>query len=664
MKRIVVSVLSFFIAVMGVFVAPRVSYAETLSSNNFHLVTDVSDESTIENDLGEDFRESVNTNVTVPYVFFLGEFGFSPNFSTDGSVVYGREYYTVYLYVYNPTDYVFNNEDYDISSRIATYDDGEGWTDLRTYKLVYLNCTVDNKYYKFKISDFYIDYLYNAVRDYSASYDFSMRPYIVEKFSVFLNEDPWNPLLVSTLRRSFTYCGFSKGFGGSNSSSLVCADSSLSLPLSVAPVWYRPGVTNGKSPYTRDSLHSVYFSIPNEYIDVYGDAAAFQATWLNAVLAPIIVTGNQEAYDELSRYVGVDLNSVSNKPSYSLLGAAVKQSAAGAGPWFYSFGYGYNVHSLYADGLASYLSLKNPLVYGSVFYKLAGVVNSGASDNSADNYIVSSSEIKTLMSEYSSKYKGNRVVATRLDGSTYVSPYNTDLFESVDSDFTFFDTEIPNSSSAIKGIPLTFGDYSQNFFQRNTPFYNYDVDFEDIPFVHEVSGSDLTGSVSDVSQRLFIDECFVSDLRSAYSPQSHLYLLRYKVSDYVSQEASVFYKGTYWGQEAYWFSDTNAYFAQESVDLQFEILNATFVDGVRYTTLNVEMAPIDIIPDLDPPSVVTPDNPKVPSTSSSSLGVLGFVVLIIVLVVVFVFIFKRGNRMIEAIKQKRADKSRRGKKDE
>lgn len=55
---------------------------------------------------------------------------------------------------------------------------------------------------------------------------------------------------------------------------------------------------------TQDSLHSVYFAVPNEYIKKYGAMTAVHAEWLNAVLAPALVTGNGNVYNAVKEYLG------------------------------------------------------------------------------------------------------------------------------------------------------------------------------------------------------------------------------------------------------------------------------------------------------------------------------------------------------------------------
>ena len=58
--------------------------------------------------------------------------------------------------------------------------------------------------------------------------------------------------------------------------------------------------------YTQDSLHSVWFSVPNEYMEKYGELYALHATYLNAVLKPMLVTGNREIYSSVKERLGIE----------------------------------------------------------------------------------------------------------------------------------------------------------------------------------------------------------------------------------------------------------------------------------------------------------------------------------------------------------------------
>ena len=79
--------------------------------------------------------------------------------------------------------------------------------------------------------------------------------------------------------------------------------------------------------------------------------------------------------------------------------------------------------------------------------------------------------------------------------------------------------------------------------------------------------------------------------------ESTVYLFRYQTTDYISQEATCLEKsGSRWRER-----DTNAYFFQETVNLDFDIIDVTFSNGEIATVIPVAMTPIDVVPSPTPP---------------------------------------------------------------
>lgn len=666
MKKIITLFLASVLILVGVSFSPSISHVEAKNANTSKLVTNVSDESSIESDLGEDYLSTVNTLDNVPYVFYLGEFGFSPKPIDDGEVFYGSRYYNAYLYVYNPTDTVFDDSSFFYTVGITVYSYGDENSIYNDFNPVFLSRTEDNRFYKFKIvpSSFLYEMAWKCCQNEEVSYTriYSVENFYVHKFRSSLSYS-------SQSVKRFSYTGFSSGFGGASAPSLQCAESAVTLDLKVTPMWYRAGESNGKNEFTRDCLDSVFFSIPNTYINEYGDPVAFKATWLNAVTAPYIVTGNEAAYLHLQDYIGVSVSD-RNYPDYSFLGNVYGDPVAPtAHAVTLGYGYWYNRRPFYSFNLiVTEEPSSSPHSYGVGLNKLLLLFYSGSTADSADSFVVTGDQLKKQMSEYSKLYPNNKLTALRADGTHYTSDYNRDLFASVDEKFTFFDT------SEIDCFLLRFGSVSRNIFNYTNPDIN--VNFEGIPVIKEVTDSDVVGTDISMSNELFIDKSFVSYLKSSFNKgkqDNHYYLFRYKQSDYIAQEATLYKKGSHilYG-ETFWKEDTNAYFAQESVSLQFQIIKATFLKGERYTTLDVRMDPVDVINDLTPPVSTHKDFSLFSFDGDSNwlqilLGLLILVIIVILLApflptiaraVVFVVTlpFKAIKAVSSAIRKKKRDK--------
>ena len=163
--------------------------------------------------------------------------------------------------------------------------------------------------------------------------------------------------------------------------------------------------------------------------------------------------------------------------------------------------------------------------------------------------------------------------------------------------------------------------------------------FEDIKAIYAVQESDLDGTAEEVSKRLYISEADYKDFYDYYYANKNLctvYLFRYQTSDYISQEAtlyqyypngSIFTTGRGWQR-----CDTNAYFFQQTVNLDFDIIDVTFSNGREDTVIPVVSKPIDVVPDATPPIYTQSD--KAPAWLLWLRTALG-IVLVIVLVIVF-----------------------------
>ena len=222
-----------------------------------------------------------------PQIIAFTEYAYS--FYTDNQGNYG-----LYVYVYNPQGLAFDTDTSRNSISLA-YAEKENWS---KYQLQFLNYSTragyEGLFYKFKVvltADKKEDIL-SAVKQTARVYEISEIELSVA-----------NSLKAYTVAMRYTYSGYSLGYGSAlaTESSLVCVTDGFEkyLNLDVHTTYYRPEGTNGKNDYTQDSLHSAYFAVPKDVVSEYGALSAVHATWLDAVLAPVLVTGNKAAYNAI-----------------------------------------------------------------------------------------------------------------------------------------------------------------------------------------------------------------------------------------------------------------------------------------------------------------------------------------------------------------------------
>ena len=383
---------------------------------------------------------------------------------------------------------------------------------------------------------------------------------------------------------TYHYSGYASGYGSNANAgnTLQCSSEETEvLSLDVHGAQYRPKGTNGKNDYTQDSLHSVYFAVPNKVISEYGAMTAIHATWLNAVLKPALVTGNQNAYNAIVGQLGKNIGKETNAFDYGYLGAyEIKTSGTTGVLQTYSYsGFSYN-----RDYTPTFQE------YGYPIETLYMLFNAGSGTDSADNYTVSSEEIIEQMKASKTKYGG--IV---INGK-----YSSKIFESYDSKFTEVNIK------ADENFSLTSETISKNWWDMlfHTNGTTVSKKFDGIKAIYPVKASDMTGTKKEVSDRLYISESDYDEFNEFYEANksdSTVYLFRYQVSDYMSQEATLFSRGSFLWLDTWEEVDTNAYFFQQTVNLDFDIIDVTFSSGETETVIPVVSNPIDIVPDATPP---------------------------------------------------------------
>lgn len=515
-----------------------------------------------------------------PQIIAFAEFGYS--FYSDNQEDYG-----LYVYVYNPQGLAFDVASGRNKIELA-YAEKENWS---KYDLQFLNYSTQAGYeglfYKFKVA------LSDAQRsDILSSVEQNARVYEISGIELSVGGEVSD----YTVAMCYTYSGYSLGYGSSlaTESSLACSTDGFEkyLTLDVHTTYYRPKGTNGENDYTQDSLHSVYFAVPKETVEEYGALSAVHATWLDAVLAPVLVTGNIDAYNAILPFLGQDIGTHTDALEYAYTSYNYTHINAGIdliGCW--DGPYGFNLPSSWTgingDGANNDIEVViSPLYW--MFY-------SGSDENSADEFILSSTEIENALKTLTEQY-GGELVNDR---------YSRVLFDSVADEFT--DLEI----SADFEYDLRNEVLGTSWWDKLWGItYDESSAFDGVKAIYAVSDEDFiyAGSEIDIPatcDNLLVSEQDFAEFKAFYDANSEdnvIYLFRYQVTDYIAQEAALMAEATlypYWGQ---WeVKDTNAYFMQETVNLDFDIIDVTFTKDNVSMVIPVVADPVDNIPDGTPP---------------------------------------------------------------
>lgn len=497
--------------------------------------------------------------------------------------------YGLYIYVYNPSRTTLNlTSEHNCIQLRTGGNQSESFSN--NYKLKYLNSGNDGLFLKFKI-----DLTSVQKQGILSRVQSSARIYEVSGFELMCGND----ITEYPVGRTYTYSGYVKGYAPDTlrDDTLSCKTDKAEkvLSLDVRSTAYRPEGTNG-SANKQDTLHSVYFSVPNEIIAKYGPMTKVHVKWLNAYTAPILVVGNKDRYNYFNNKIGEDASG-----DYGF--HTNQEGRYWGGQYFVKYSHGYR----FTDNVENIIS---KLHY--VFY---------AQNGNADTYTVPAEElagnkkygVKGWFEIYTEKYSSE-------DATLVDERFDSVLFEKVDDQYT--EKTISEDDDDFKLTDVKYS--SKTIWQK---LFGLSADIE---FTNEYSISPIQKVAADDIKRIndktaFCNEFYIHEVdydkfceyvNTANEQKETVYLFRYMQSEYFSAE-QVFCKrkqgfvnhggftswGTYWENE----DDTNAFVCQTWVQLGFDVIDLTFTLNDAESVIPIVMSPIDIAPPLDHPVVTTSD---------------------------------------------------------
>ena len=547
-----------------------------------------------------------------PQVISLVEFCYSYYADKQGD-------FGLYVYVYNPQDIAFDMAT-DRNKIQLTYGSKQSYS---KYTLDFLNYSTragyEGRFYKFKVrlTDAERQDILDTVNDDGRVYKISG---IELSYKGSVTEYPCG--------QTYTYSGYAEGYGSelATGDTLSCTVDGFDkyLTLDVHSTYYRPEGSNG-SENKQDTLHSVYFAVPNEIIREYGVMTAVHATWLNAYTSPIFVTGNEELYNGFMELVGKE------SPETDYAFHTNESGRYWGGFYFVDYSHGYN----YSNAVENVLTKLNYAFY--------------AKNGDADSYVLPAEK---LLGDSESGKKGWLETYTENFGGELVNDkYSAALFEKVDAAFT--DKTITSDDT----FSLTSVTTSQNLWQKIWGTSTSYTNTYTMSAIQDVALDDMDNALNE---KAFCDEFFVAEsdfdelysyVKKAAAKDETVYLFRYYQSEYFAVELSegMYETGFYtqivgdmsmpaYGRH-YEHEDTNAYLCQMWVQLDFDIIDLTFTKDNVDTIIPVVMSPMDIAADGTPPLVTTKDG----------LSWWQILLAVLALVLVLILLFKFAPVIVYAV---------------
>lgn len=407
-----------------------------------------------------------------------------------------------------------------------------------------------------------------------------------------------------TVAQTYTYSGYSLGYGSSlaTESTLSCNVDGFDkyLELEVTHTFYRPqgDYYNGE----QSQLNSCYFRVPNAYFTEYGELTKILCEWYEYFTKPILVTEDSFVYNRINALHGADTDNLSDD-MYFLLNVFWENAES---TWFHKKGisdwtsnYGYEVGDSYRWGFLWGNGME--IKYDS-FSNFAAAFYTGGTP--CEDYEIDGNALKQKLLT-NSGYLGGELLSDRF------------------SEYLFEDYVQNGYGRGYNRKEINADDFADVFWHVTTKsfwqrvFGGFDVDtiYDSKQAIEKISESDLSGTDSEIAGNLYINENDVAALKAECAKASKndetVVLLRYSTTQYMCAPCVAGYcsksaidggKTLVQNNAELWNKgDFNAYVAQETVYLDFDIISLWFTaDGVS-TEIPVVTSPSDVIAEISPP---------------------------------------------------------------
>ena len=542
-----------------------------------------------------------------------------------------RENYGLYIYLYNPALLDVSDSSCMVELGIGVSTETAMSYDKYYLKIVSKSTGIEaNRFIKFKVL---------GINNFITDLNSDCRQYYISGLELVTYGSV--EAVEYEVSQLYSFTGYAKGYGpgSDNTSTLVWNsqkfDSIEITGLSDRQTVYRDNLNN-ENITSHNQVNGVYFSLDNKYFLDYGYLQKIKADWYEYRTNPIIVVNNNDVYNALKPWLGVDNGGYTESLNYALVAGRVYTNNGGGlltpGSQHYSWSY---------NAFIGKSGTVTPIVYSSdeQISKLSWLLY--RSGDISNNYRISENELKSYINQYNSSHQNSIIV----DGSV---KYSADLFNSnvgagrsaghniyeFDAEADKFDfVEYDPDSSTYNTWERLLGAFGWSA-EKTVALKNQSPIFI-------IDGSNIEscfiGSASEVAERLLCDVDEVSSFetycRSEVSRGKKVVHFRFACTEYLAKEVEV-YKDNGTGAR----EEGQAFLAQENVFLNFDIISLTFNDNGVQHVVPVVMDPVDIISDIVGP--VIPDNDKWQEVLKIIIAILLGMILLVLLYPILPYLIK------------------------
>ena len=339
-----------------------------------------------------------------------------------------------------------------------------------------------------------------------------------------------------------------------------------------------------------NQVTSVYFSIPKNYTQKYGDLFSVKCEWDERRTTPILVTNNLDRYRQFYEYKGQSDPNINKDEKFGVYDTWDGRNVAGtpASEWGWGYQITYDTHGN-VDQVGG-VAVDSAMAPGWVFY----------TDES--NILEAQITSEEMLNYANANGYANYLFAGDVDsGRTYGHQEHT-FYADEPIDLLSFNATAPWYEKFVAGWNefWSFGKVDYDWGDGNTT----------VDPIKRVTDSDFDTSDALTAENLLVHKLDFKDFKAYYDEKSSahdVFLLRFAATDYYAAQCTVA-TAAEWSDIGSWFTgkiDRNStYMARETVFLDFDIIHLGFGDRDNLTIIPVVADPIDIIAGVDPPPVL------------------------------------------------------------
>ena len=570
-----------------------------------------------------------------------------------------QAYYGLYLYIYNPSgrEILAGNNNVQMS-----FTDVAGReVPFNKYGVIRMSASMEPG------SEFTLYKLYIA-----SSYSIGMRingsltrKYTISGLELQFDGSPYAKPVDNLIGASWTYTNYQKNFGTDLDNQLHCEtkiEECVKVKMEAAS-WYSKTSDLGED--YRYEVSSVYFNIPNTFIEAYGnpkDATSGLRTvkgeYYKYVTDGLIVP-DEEWYNGFSNYIDKELYTIT---SY-------KDNTIGSGYGFYK-NYPYlddsdQLAEDYANGIDKRYELSYNMWLG--LYKV-GYMSYGNACNDVQNHIcnlaVSTCDDTMYLSQEDFLATYNKWGRNHYGDTGGLSLKNADKFTGLGKQPLNISTTDGNLGEAVKTYASSdkrWGLDKRLFKLFNKELYLDEGKSYDIVPIVEIKASDIGKNMTSatIADNLYVMVEDVEDIRKyydEYSDNNHIYLMRLEVNPYYCPDVVL-------TTDVYNKIDTQqdsvratGYYFEKAVFEDIDIFTFTFEDeNGKYMTVPVSCDPIDNVGAVIPGNNAGLPNQNDPGNESEDDSVnwwkqfwewfkdqeIGYKILIIIVIIIVIILLIR-----------------------